>query len=71
MLDKKHRGRELLLNCADERPEGLRLALRESRGRFVEAQHFGLKREQARELDDSASSSRQVADVGDRGKLAL
>ena len=40
----------------DERPEGLRLALGQTGGRLVEAEHLGVEGEQPGQLDDAAGS---------------
>ncbi len=44
----------------DQRPECLRLTLRQPGRRLVETQHLGIERKQAREFDDAAGPRRQI-----------
>src|SRR4051812_15202997 len=63
VFDDEHRRAELPLDLLDERTEGLRLALRETGRRFVEAQHPGGEREQSGQLHDPAGAGGQIGDV--------
>ena len=62
VLDHEHRRAQLALDAHDQRPERLRLALRDAAGRFVEQQHARVDREQRAELDDPTRAGRQVRD---------
>ena len=60
MLDHEHRGAELALDAHDERPERLRLTLRDPAGRLVEQEDARVDREQRPELGDPPRAGRQV-----------
>ena len=57
MLDDQHRRPEFFADLDDQRTECLGLALCDPGGGFVEAQQFGVDRQQAGELNDAPSAS--------------
>ena len=60
VLDHEHRATECFLDVAEQGPERLRLALRDASGRFVEAEHTSVERQQAGELADASGARGQV-----------
>ena len=62
VLDHEHRGAQLAPHLEQERPERLGLPLGDAGGGLVEAQHPGVRREEARQLDDPAHAGGQLVD---------
>ena len=60
VLDHEHAGVEFVADALDERHERFALALRDARGRLVEAEHPRARGHQARELDDAPRPRRQL-----------
>src|SRR4051812_8012881 len=74
VLDDEHRGPGLLADAQEQRPERLRLALRDPRRRLVEEQHRRAVGQHAGEIDDPAAPRRELApelvpEVGDPEEL--